>query len=185
MNNKLKKTKYRKAFKKIFKKIFKGKRSKDQKINDLQISLFITFTGLLILFCLILQITTLPGYMYDDKFPVNYDKVCIDSQEYINQMLDDLKPEYKKVIKNITFTTNRSYIDKIAGVPAYGVNDYEGNIAVYIDGDEERERYVICHEILHSIVKRWGLTDDEWFVRDIADYGVCYDKSQQEKKSGN
>lgn len=109
-----------------------------------------------------------------------------DEKEYVQEILNDLKPGWVNLSKEITITKNSSYIyERCDYQDCAGVNDRKNNISILINGSICIDRINLCHEIVHSIVLRYGYNTnfrdypgDEYFTEQIAETEVCFNNKR-------
>lgn len=159
----------------------------------------ILFISLLLIITSSLLITTI-YFLYRDSRPImtpEFDVVIIndktidiifDDLDYNERKvvvgwLEDLKPIYFDLINKIIFTKNRSIIHEAYGdeitnnIAGLNVNNGEV-IYIYYDDFYDWRREVLCHELLHSIIKLEESLEEQ-FVGDIDKYGVCYEYNKR------
>jgi len=117
-------------------------------------------------------------YQYDDP-KIDYSKLNETTKIYAEGLFTGLKAEYLKPSRSITFTTNSEDIKTGNGKDGYltiGTNrNFDKSIDILILGDYNQDRITLCHELLHSIIQ---VSHGEYFVGDIAEQGVCYEKEK-------
>ena len=107
------------------------------------------------------------------------EKITTTKQAELKDLINSLKPDYALTLDEVTFTSNRTFMDNLCGIKCLGQNRrytisnvWHSQIYVYVDNDRERVKKTLCHEIIHNFLKSGK--DYEKFVYDLASQGVCY-----------
>tara|TARA_R110002111_G_C5998109_1_gene372757 strand:- start:488 stop:1153 length:666 start_codon:yes stop_codon:yes gene_type:complete len=121
--------------------------------------------------------------LFPRELDVNYNEMTTSEILHAEKVLYEVKPQYLIPVKNITFTTNQSLIQRHSEVATeegrvIGLNIGNGK-DVYILYDENTQGLcrLLQHELLHSIVNEVGKDTEEWFVDDMESVNIVYRQS--------
>jgi len=141
---------------------------------------YIMFIAMLLCFILTIYVmyeAVLFKSTYNIK--INFeDEFNITEKEKMNFYLDNIKPEYLKASRSITFVKNPIIIRN----KLYAGYNRNKHIQIYYKDcrktcDYEMMR-TICHELLHSLIY---VNNNEYFIKDIDDTLICYNDNIRSK----
>ena len=118
-------------------------------------------------------------YFMGERYPeIIFDNLTYEERITLWQIIDETKPMYVLGNKEIIFTkdveSKQNFITKYINRNdrVYGLNSMGGVIIVFYDEDIEETKKILCHELLHTVMKR-----DEHahaFIYDLEEYLPCF-----------
>lgn len=176
---------------KILKRMLIGKRieklSLEKQKNKLLWNLLFT-NIILAVSCILLIIFTMvlvtQHYPVPTKLEYNYSDLNETQIEHVNLIMSNIKSEYLKNQKKITFTNNITKLYKPFYLTKEQATEEAENLLGYnmrksiiikYDDDDALLIKVICHELLHSFL--YSSDDAHVIIYDIDDYFTCYNNA--------
>jgi hypothetical protein len=111
-----------------------------------------------------------PSY-YSQTY-VDYSQLNQSQKVTAYQIISEVKPLFLHLAKNIRFVTNQS---EMTGIDVAGENHNKGKkVLVLWYDDIDSTKFVLCHELAHSITSNLDEDTEEKIVYEIGSTGVCY-----------
>jgi len=116
-------------------------------------------------------------YPFPNNFRTEFEgNFTIKEKAIVNQVFNELKPEFKeyqrkiRVVKNITPYCEEADIKNCAGL------NYEPRDLIIVEySDIDKFKLVLCHELIHTYV---SVGNEEKIVEELDDSMPCYNKNK-------
>ncbi len=113
-------------------------------------------------------------YTYYSEPNIDYSRLNESETGYAKYLINQIRPEYLNTSRQIIFTRNFSDLNQDDNYPrviTFGQNRKSiKKITIYLSKNEDLALDTLCHELLHNLITT---KYEEYFVRDVAKYGVC------------
>jgi len=120
-------------------------------------------------------------HSYKNLSIVHYSDLNVSEIEIVKSLIGELKPEYYNLASNITFSKNQSFVESksdykgIGMVVGVNIDNGKDIYVLYRNNLVNRTKEILCHELLHGLFFFEDVFE-EWFVKDIEKYNVCYER---------